>query len=341
MKKLTTLLLMATLSLTIPAQEEYGTLSGSYTLYDSQDYQPVYINSDGGWIDIGQVYSEEVKNLLPPPAGTLRKWRLKTTYIDESPQGQSTLQIKLRQSGESSPVFTLPWTEQGSRWQEKNSNWYIPYSSDGRLLDKNATLCVRLIAPPRSSSPGKVYKIELEAWDFTDSSLEASDTKPEIRMAFSSPAALMSPDPARTASPPLQEGETREKALAFSLEFVRYNIEGNLPGFYKSLDDQIHILNTGLNQSKYRVAPPASDLAGYTVADYKESYRYHLYSYKEYAALFPDWINSSRNWVPDENCYLFLGTEVKFGREDFMKGQNLVFMVEFVEGEWKITGIPE
>ena len=341
MKKLTTLLLLISIPFIIFSQQEEGQLSGRFTIYDSQSYQPVYINSDGGWTDIGQVYSQEIKNLLPPAPGTLRKWRLKTTYIDESTQGQSTLQIKLRQSSQKSPVFTLPWTEQGSRWQEKNSNWYIPYTKNGSLIDNNATLSVRLIAPPRSSSPGKVYRIELEAWDFTEESAGEAGETPELRMAFSSPAALMSPDPVRNRESRDTTGNDREQALEFSLEFVRFNIEGNLPGFYKSLDDQIHILNTGLSQSRYRVAPPASDLTSYSLADYKNSYRYHLYSYDEYSALFPGWTDSEKNWTPDKNCYLFLGTELKFGREDFMQGQNLVFMVEFVDGEWKITGIPE
>ena len=175
MKKIILAVVLTSLSFFLFAQEENGTLSGSFTLYDSQNYRPVFINSDGGWTDIGQVFSEEIGSISYPAPGTLRKWRIKSTYIDESSQGQSTLQIKLRQNNQNNPVFTLPWTEMGSRWQEKNSNWFIPFSADGSLLNKNATLSVRLIAPPRSSSPGKVYKIELEAWDFMDGSMETGE----------------------------------------------------------------------------------------------------------------------------------------------------------------------
>ncbi|OQY32631.1 MAG: hypothetical protein B6241_10375 [Spirochaetaceae bacterium 4572_59] len=339
MKKLILTILLTGFPFFIFAQEENGILSGSFTLYDSQDYQPVYINSDGGWIDIGQVYSEEIKNLMTVSTGSLRKWRIKTTYIDESSQGQSTLQVKLHQNSSDSPIFTLPWTERGSRWQQNNSNWYIPFSSDGSLINKNATLSVRLIAPPRSSTPAKVYKIELEAWDFMDESLQKD--KAEIRMAFSSPRALMSPDPARTARSNRNTANNKEDAKNFSLKFVEYNLEGNLPGFYKSLDDQIKILSTGLSESKYRVAPPAADLSSYTMTNYKNNYRYHLYSYNEYIELFPTWADTKRNWIPDQNCYLFLGTELKQGKLDFMKDQNLVFMVKQLEGEWKIIGIPE
>ena len=339
-KNLLTLILIG-FSLWLFAEEAGGTLSGSFTLYDSQNYQPVYINSDGGWTDIGQIYSDEIARIDSPLPGTLRKWRIKTTYIDESSQGQSTLQIRLEQNNKPDSVFTLPWTEGGSRWQENNSNWFIPYSEDGSLIDRNATLAVRLIAPPRSSTPGKVYKIKLEAWDFTDASILPGETAPSIRMAFSSPKSLMNPVPDRAARSEVSESADRERALAFSLEFIEYTLEGNLPGFYKSLDDKIHQLKTGLIESKYRIAPPAADLSAYTIRDYTNSYRYHLYSYDEYIDLFPEWADPRRKWVPDENCYLFLGTELKPGQRDFMKDQNLVFMVRFNEGEWKITGIPE
>ena len=341
MKKYLSILILCILPIMLFSQDEEGRLRTTITLYDSQDYQPAFIYSDGGWTEIGQIIPDKVRNLTPPSAGSLRKWRIRTTYIDESPQGQSTLQIQLKQKNSGSPVFTLPWTEKGSRWQEKNSNWYIPFTQEGSLIEENATLAVRLIAPPRSNSPGKVYKIELEAWDFQDGSIAAGDSTPAIRMAFSSPAALMSPDPARTAVKHEEAGPGREEALKFALSFVQFNLEGNLPGFYKSLDDQVHILNTGLSQSKYRVAPPADDLSTYSIGDYKNSYRHHLYSYDEYAALFPSWINPDRRWTPDTECYLFLGTELKPGKEDFIKGENLVFMVKYIEGEWKITGIPE
>ena len=332
-------LAMIILSVSLNAQEEGETLSGALTLYDSHSSRPFLVNSDGGWMEIRQIYMEDFNSIQPPLPGTLRKWRVKTTYIDESSQtGQSTLQVRLKQYDAQDPVFTLPWTEKASRWQEKSSNWFIPYSGNGMILDGNAVLSVRLIAPPRSSAPGKIYKIELEAWDFpTD--MDNGETKPpRLQMAFSSPADLMIPD---AHSPVDDIQKIREQATEFSLDFVKYNIEGNLPGFYKSLSENLRILETGLSQSRYRVAPPAMDLSTYSLAEYKLNYRYHLYSYDEYAELFPQWFEADRRWKPDRNCYLFLGTEVLPGKKDFMKGENLVFMTSIVNGQWQIIALPE
>ncbi len=331
------ILILALLPALLFAQE--GTKAGSLTLYDSRNSQPFTVNSDGGWMDISPVYSETFSRMQPPLPGTLRKWRVKTSYIDESrSMGQSTLQVKLRPYNASAAVFTLPWTEKASRWQEKNSNWYTPYSGNGMIIDGNGMLSVRLIAPPRSSSPGRIYKIELEAWDFPSTSDMPEAMTPELNMAFTSPTDFSIPKERSAAG---QRRELREKAEAFAMEFVEANISGDLPAFYKSLSQNLKILETGLSKDRYRVAPPAADLSSYSLADYKRNYRPHLYSYEEYAELFPQWFEEGRRWSPDENCYLFLGTEVLPGKSDFMNGENLVFMIRFNGGDASIIALPE
>jgi hypothetical protein len=338
MKKNILLFALALLPFLLFAQEE-GSLAGTLTLYDSHSYQPFLVNSDGGWMEVRKVYKEDFNSILPPATGTIRKWRVKTTYIDESGQnGQSTLQVKLRSVDNPGTVFTLPWTEKASRWQEKNSNWFIPLEDDGMILDNNGVLSVRLIAPPRSSAPGKIYKIELEAWDFPMDLEDLQSEKPQLQMAFSTPSELMIPRDNDRSSDSM---ETKENAVKFSLDFVQHNIDGNLPGFYKSLSENLKDLETGFSQSRYRIAPPASDLSAYSLADYKRSYRYHIYGYDEYSELFPQWFEEGRRWSPDSSCYLFLGTEVLPGQVDFMKGQNLVFMVRQEKGQWKIIALPE
>jgi hypothetical protein len=333
------LLVLALLPILLFAQEDEQTLAGSLTLYDSHSSQPFLINSDGGWMEIRQIYKEDFNSIKPPFPGTIRKWRVKTTYIDESGQnGQSTLQVKLRQHDAQGPVFTLPWTENASRWQEKSSNWFIPYDGFGVILKENAMLSVRLIAPPRSAAPGKIYKIELEAWDFLKDPEDFNTKIPGHQMAFSSPSELMNPINQFRSSDSMK---AKDEAIRFSLDFVQSNIEGNLPTFYKSLSDNLKVLETGLSQSRYRVAPPATDLSGYTLSEYKRNYRYHIYKYDDYAELFPQWFEEGRRWSPDRNCYLFLGTEVLPGQVDFMKGENLVFMVSQEQGSWKIIALPE
>ena len=331
------ILVFALLPALLFAQDEEQILAGTLTLYDSHSYQPFLVNSDGGWMEVRKIYKEDFNSFIPSLPGTIRKWRVKTTYIDESGQnGQSTLQVKLRSFDAPGPVFTLPWTEKASRWQEKNSNWFIPYGGNGMIINDNAVLSVRLIAPPRSSAPGKIYKIELEAWDFpTD---ERQEDSPELQMAFSSPSQLMVPN---DRFKPSNSIETKDEAIRFSLDFIQHNIDGDLAGFYKSLSENLKGLDTGLSQSRYRIAPPATDLSGYTLADYKRNYRYHIYDYEQYSELFPQWFDGERRWSPDNQCYLFLGTEVMPGQSDFMKGENLVFMVRQEQGQWKIIALPE
>lgn len=330
------ILMIILIPFTLAAQNAAETLTGSITLFDSRNQQPFLINSDGGWTEIRQIYEEDLNSIQPPLPGMERKWRVNTSYIDESTQlGQSTLQVRLTQPNAQNAVFTMPWTERASRWQEKDSNWYIPFSGNGMLMEGNATLAVRLVAPPRSSVPGKIYKIELEAWDFPLAGT-GNDTTPRLQMAFSTPAELMVPVEG------LKEIENkRDAAREFALDFIEHNIEGNLPAFYKSLSDNLRVLESGFSQSRYRIAPPATDLSAYSMDDYKKNYHYHIYSYDEYAELFPQWFEDGRRWSPDRDCYLFLGTEVLPGMNDFMKGENLVFMLKSEEGKWRIIALPE
>ncbi|MDC7239804.1 MAG: hypothetical protein PQJ50_05525 [Spirochaetales bacterium] len=336
LKKLLILIMALCPLVSLAADEEQGTFAGSIVLFNSHSYQPFLVNSDGGWTDIKQVYPEDLSSIPAPLPGSTRKWRVKTSYIDESTQiGQSTLQIRLGQIESDDAVFTMPWTEKASRWQEKNSNWYIPYN--GVITDGSARLSVRMIAPPRSSAPGKIFRIELEAWDFPYDGSEFEDRRPSLQMAYSSPAQLLSPESASRRSTVSKRDEARD----FSLDFVKNNLEGNLPAFYKALSNNLRVLETGLSQSRYRIAPPSTDLSAYSIADYEKNYRYHIYSYDEYAELFPQWFEAGRRWSPDRECYLFLGTEVQPGMSDFMKGQNLVFMVRPEDGSWKIIALPE
>ena len=82
------------------------------------------------------------------------------------------------------------------------------------------------------------------------------------------------------------------------MNFVEANIGGDLPAFYKALSENLKILETGLSRDRYRVAPPAADLSAYSLIDYKRNYRPHIYSYEEYAELFPQWFKEGRRWSP-------------------------------------------
>ncbi len=316
------------------AQEE-GKHAGTVVLYDSQMDHPFLVQSDRGWLDLRRIELGDLRGISSLGNDMTRKWRVKTSYIDEAGQGgKSTLQVKLgTDNGNRSPIFTMPWTESAAKWQEKTSNWYISFEEAGGILEAPATLSVRLIAPPHTNSPGRIYRIELEAWDFPTAYVE--EERQALRVASG---------PRLVRSKPMTTTEIRElkaEAQTFAFSFIEASLNGDLPQFYKSLAENVKILETGYSQSRYRVPPPNEDLGDYSLEEYKANYRFQTYGYEEYAELFPHWFDKDRRWVPDESCYLFMGTEALPGKEDFMKGVNLVFMVRKEGGKWEIVALPE
>ncbi len=330
-------IMLILLPLVLHAGEEHK--KGSIILYDSLKSRPFRVNSDGGWMEVKAVMSEDFEGMEAPEQGWLRKWRVKTTYIDESRgNGESTLQVRIQGEGKENPVFTMPWTEKASRWQEKKSNWFIPWTNQEGLIEEKGKLAVRLIAPPHSGTPGKIYRIELEAWDFPMENAPGEKGRPRFHMALSPVSTPLLSQEKKPENHGQKEGQ---QAMNFALEFVKANMEGDLPVFYKALSENLHVLETGLVKSRYRVAPPARELEPFTMEDYKNNYTPHLYSKEEYEDLFPQWFDKEHSWVPDRDCYLFYGSECRQGGKDFMAEENLVFMVRKQGQSWKIIALPE
>ena len=97
LKKL--LILMAWLiPFTAIALDQKERLAGSIVLCNTDSLHPLVINSNSGWVDVKYIHEKDFSSIPPPLPETIRKWRVKVSYVDESSQiDQSTLQIRLGQ----------------------------------------------------------------------------------------------------------------------------------------------------------------------------------------------------------------------------------------------------
>lgn len=347
MKKYLLVLLIGFFITVTPAMSESlsnETLVFSTVLYGSENNVPFNLNSDNGWIDINIIDTSEINSIAAPNNGIIRKWRVKSSYTDITVGGQSTLQIKLRTDSEKIPVFTLPWSEGKNGWKENYSNWFqTDFEGHLPLLGDRGVSSVRLIAPPGSSSPGVIYKIELEAWDISRIKKEENvlsviqrasvHTLPELRAVTRE---------ATDKDKRLERKEAdQDQALSFALTFINDSLTGNLPAFYGSLNNDVYSLKTGDGDSKFRVTPPQMNYNGVSLTEYTENYETKIYKYSEYSKIFPQWIAENRKWNPDRNTYLFHGSAVKEGKEAVLGDELLVFMCSQIDGEWKLVAIPE
>ena len=320
------------------------TLVFTTLLYGNENDVPFHINSDNDWLDLTSINTVEINSLEKPETGVVRRWRVKSSYSDDTVAGQSTVQIKLRTDSLKIPIFTLPWSEGQRGWKESYSNWFqTDFEGHKPLLGEQSVSSVRLIAPPGSSSPGMIYKIELEAWDIKEIKAEEKiesiiqraslNVIPEIKAVNPEPS-----DKNRTLEKRIPDSD---QALSFALRFINSSLNGDLPAFYSSLSDTVYSLETGIGDSKFRVTPPGNNYSGLSLSDYTENYETKIYGYREYSEIFPQWTGDSRRWRPDRNTYLYHGSALKEGKEAILEDELLVFMCKQIEGEWKLIAIPE
>lgn len=317
----------------------------SILLYGNDNDVPVHINSDRNWTDLAGIDSEKIAALNPPEEGVVRKWRVKTSYSDETMTGQSTVQIKLRTGGTRDPLFTMPWSGGVTGWKESYSNWFqTDFEGQLPLLGETAVSSARLVAPPGSSSPGIIYRIELEAWDIREIAAE-ENIQSIVQMASSvaiPPIKAVTEENVNRKDRLERREPDRIQALEFSLNFINSNLNGDLPAFYNSLSKTVYSLENGSGSSKYRISPPSASFeSGFDFNDYTENYETKIYDYSEYIDMFPQWADRSRVWTPDRNTYLFHGSAVREGKRAILKDDLLVFMVKMIDGEWKLIAVPQ
>ena len=316
----------------------------STILYGHEKDIPININSDSDWIELATIDTSIINELEAPQNGTIRKWRIKSSYSDDTIAGQSTIQVKLITNAGNNPIFTLPWSEGLNGWKENHSNWFqTDFDGHLPLLGERGISSARLIAPPGSSSPGMIYKIELEAWDIQLVAKEENISSiiqrasmnviPEIK--------AVNLEPSEKDKRLERKQPARDQALSFALTFINDSMNGDLPSFYSSLSETVYSLKSGTGDSKFRVIPPQANYSGYTLSDYTDSYESRIYEYAEYSEMFPQWVDSNKQWTPDRNTYLYHGSALRDGREAILSDGFLVFMCKEIDGEWLIVAIPE
>lgn len=316
----------------------------STVLFGNENDVPLNINSDKDWIDLSGIDSSIINDIEKPSDGAVRRWRVKSSYSDNAVTGQSTIQIKLRTKGTRMPIFTLPWSEGRTGWKENYSNWFqTDFEGHLPLLGEQSISSVRLIAPPGSSSPGMIYKIELEAWDskeiIAEEQIQSIVQRASLNVIPKIKGGVIE---SSEKNKRLERREPDEnQALSFALNFINNSLNGDLPAFYSSLNDTVYSLETGNGDSKFRVKPPQNYYSGFTLSDYTERYDTNIYNFSEYSKMFPQWLNETRQWRPDRNCYLYHGSAVKEGKEAVLEDEILVFLCKLIEGEWKLIAIPE
>ena len=342
MKRLVSCLLLFLVGFLLNAEDYVSTLLHSQVLFEDRGNNPVVVTDDRGWVDIGKADLGDFFKTAASSEDSIRKWRVVVTYMDENRTGQTTLQIRLRGEGYTT-LFTLPWSRLNSVPTEEVSNWYMA----DRMNPQNfISLCsARLITPPGTVQPGKIYKISLESWEFTRVEERKTYSYNDTLLAGSrllQPMGQQTDHEMNKIELKADDPYSPAKAEEFALEFVEASLYGDLPAFYRALDNEIHSLSDGQRHSKFIINPPEGVSSAWSMEDYKRDYDYRLYEYSEYADLFPEWFDENRDWKPDRRCFLFIGNKVKDGSFPFFSQEDLlVFMVRRQDKGWKVIARPQ
>ena len=159
------------------------------------------------------------------------------------------------------------------------------------------------------------------------------------------PLVAFSSTPTSTATPVSGESyPTKKDALDFSLELVETYFTSDEDKFCSHLADTIYSLEgdgsitkkEAISSIKGSDFPFGEDYSKYTMDDYLRNYRPKIMDYEDYSKKYPGFSRLSIDgWTPDADDFLFLGHEVKTGKEGFMWDDLLVFMVTCQNGKWE------
>ena len=310
-------------------------LSADITLFDNQGMQPVLLDSNRDWIPIGSIDSNQLE-LLSKTSMEGQRFRLRSRYEHQSSGGPSTIQVRARnQSGVY--VFTHPWAQSADSNSEFYSNWYE--DGQGGMGKSPSIIEARLIAPPRTPIVGKLYSISMEAWTLVKKNEKSPELGSGVQLAHSRPLPIIQPGVERESD---YNSSHADEALDFALNFIEASISGDLAAFYRAHSAHIHSLEDGKSHNKYRLSPPKI-LAGInSLDDYRRRFNFKLYNEETFQAMFPEWFDSSREWVPPQDAYLFMGHQDRLKIANISEIDYLVFMIsKDISGEWKIIARPE
>lgn len=324
------LILLVFIAVSTAAGNE-AVLSDELLLFGTEGTQPIHLDSNHGWILVGTI--DWPQSWLSSSA-EVRRYRLRSRYEHASSGAPSTIQIRTRNQSAVS-VFTHPWAQSAESSSESYSNWYEDF--DGKIEGGQSLVEARLISPPRTPIAGKLYSVTLETWIPVETRKDSRSEAPNVQLAYTRPLPIF-----REKEPIQSRDEMPGEALEFALEFVEASIKGDLAVFYRSHAQKISSLADGSIHSKYHVIPPEEIPGIENIDDYRRRFDYKLYDRMTFKTLFPEWFDESRQWIPPEDAYLFIGHRDRQDRAELRDIDYLVFMTARNEdGDWKIVARPE
>jgi len=306
-------------------------------VYSSDNSNYINLSANSQWVKIGSMNEPFVEDFPPPAEGYVRKWRIFSKYSDSDPSIKTSFQIKFMTSTFKRPTFTFTRPLGFNGDLEGFSDWFqFEDGSKSRIYDGDAAIYARIISPPTTINKGKIYRIELQAWD---------KLSEEAKIKSASGRALPSVD----ISNKLKSDnaiKTVEQANDFALQVMATIFNKDEKEFTELISDKCYSLEYGTvyyknNFPLYENLKEITKDTYITMASYKDNYKPQLISYDEYIELFPHWIDKNREWRPSKNDFLFLGNMMKKSGERVLKTQMAVFMIGFDNGKWQIKAIPE
>ena len=143
---------------------------------------------------------------------------------------------------------------------------------------------------------------------------------------------------------PTDSPTDREEALDFSLRVVETFVEADLATFESFLADTLYILEA--HEPSIAVdeldldglfAELERELEGFTMEDYHARYAPRVLDYAEYSQLGVGDDLTYWSLTPDD--FLFVGSELKPGQEEFILDDLLVFVVTKHSGRWIVRAM--
>lgn len=305
----------------------YGTING----------EGKNLTANTKWVKLGSISKPFVENFPPPAEGYIRKWRISSRYSDSDPSIRTSFQIKFMTSTFKRPTFsfTRPLGYNGKL--EGFSDWFqFEDGSNSRIYNGNASVYARIISPPTTANRGKIYSVELQAWDKLSKSADIKNAAGKALPGTNIFSRLSKS----------KKIKTKTQATEFAYQVMSTIFNKDNKEFYELLSDKCYSLEYGTvyykdNFPLYNDLEEITKNTYITLTTYKNNYKPQVISYNEYSELFPHWVKSNREWIPGGNDFLFLGNMIKKSGTKLLKTRMAVFMIGFDNGKWQIKAIPQ
>ncbi len=286
------------------------------------------LDANSSWLPVATITHDLFNRVPRPVSGVLRKWRIRADYSQFNTQKKAALEVLFEPKVGKPLVFVLPWKDRSFvALQTDRSNWFIPYNEEaGALLDSEAKVSFRVVTEVGNKASLDIAEVVLEAWDvlITETHIAAVPSLPNIGDSSDDHLVEL----------------YRQDALQFSLDFVKYGLNGELPRYYYSQASTVYGLQDGKAYSVYRWPPPQKDYGDVYINLFVKNYRYKIYDYNEMKEIYPEWFSGRRQWIPSKTSYLFVGDQVHVGGVDFVSDNILRFVVEYRKGRWQVIARP-